>query len=160
MLLTKIFKSFKKHDLFLCTAESCTGGLLGHMITNFPGASAFYLGGQVTYSNDAKQKWLGVKADTLQKYGAVSKDTVLEMADGIRGAFTPAIPREKLVGISISGIAGPSGGSAEKPVGTVWIGLSIGSLEQAHCFFFKGDREEIKAQAAERSLVMLVEALS
>ena len=110
-------------NLMLATAESCTGGLLGNLITNNPGSSDYYLGGMVTYANAAKERFLGVENSTLETHGAVSRETVLEMADGVRQAFAD-LSTKAIVGIAVSGIAGPSGGSAEKPVGTVWIGLS------------------------------------
>jgi nicotinamide-nucleotide amidase len=113
-----ILRLAKAQNLTLSTAESCTGGRLGHMITTVSGSSYYYLGGVVTYSNDLKMKLLGVKSETLKEYGAVSEQTVIEMADG----------SIKLTGsdiaVSISGIAGPDGGTPEKPVGTIWIGLA------------------------------------
>lgn len=104
-----------KH-LHITTAESCTGGYLAHLITSIPGASEYYEGGQITYSNRLKMEELGVEPETLQQHGAVSESTVLEMLEGIlrkTGAD---------VGIAVSGIMGPGGGTPEKPVGTVWIG--------------------------------------
>lgn len=150
----------KSKGLYLCTAESCTGGLLGHLITNLPGASDFYLGGQITYSNDAKQRWLGVPPETLQRYGAVSEETVLAMATGIRGACAQTTPAEKLIGLSISGIAGPSGGSPQKPVGTVWIGISTPNGAEARHFVFSGDRLTVKEQSTLQAVEMLLVKLS
>lgn len=108
----------RKNGLTLATAESCTGGLISKRITDIAGCSDVFLGGCVTYSNDAKEKLLGVAADTLKKYGAVSEQTAAEMARGVRERLGADI------GVSATGIAGPSGGSAEKPVGTVFIGIS------------------------------------
>jgi PncC family amidohydrolase len=159
-LVRRIAAACKAHNLYLCTAESCTGGLLGHIITNFPGASDFYLCGQITYSNTAKIQWLQVPPETLEKYGAVSKQTVTAMAKGIRAAFSHSVPIEKLVGISISGIAGPSGGSTEKPVGTVWIGIDMPGHQETHGFLFTGDRTSIKEQSAQAALELLLQALS
>lgn len=141
-------------NLMLASAESCTGGLLGHMITNSPGSSDYYLGGMVTYSNEAKEKFLGVKSTTLETYGAVSRETVLKMAAGIRKTFSE-ISSKKVIGVSISGVAGPSGGSPQKPVGTVWIGLSAPDLNEAYENHFDGTREEIKAQSAVQALRIL-----
>ena len=104
--------------LTLATAESCTGGLLGHRITGVSGSSDYYLGGVVSYNNKAKMELLGVKKQTLEKFGAVSEETVREMAQGVQSLFKSDL------GISISGIAGPTGGSPEKPVGLIYIGLS------------------------------------
>jgi len=137
----------------LAVAESCTGGLLSHLITNVPGSSEYFLGGVVTYANQAKIQILGVKPETLEKYGAVSRETVLEMAHGVRRVFSADIA------FSVSGIAGPGGGVPGKPVGTVWIGMSVAELDQAWCFQFGGDRQEIKRQAAEMAMKLLVEYL-
>lgn len=104
-----------RHHLKLATAESCTGGLIGHQITAIPGASNQYIGGVIAYSNKIKEQKLGVKSTTLENHGAVSKATVIEMAQGIIQTY------QSDIGISISGIAGPGGGSPEKPVGTIWI---------------------------------------
>ncbi len=104
-----------KHRLKLATAESCTGGLIGHQITSIPGASANYLGGIIAYSNEIKEQKLGVQSSTLINFGAVSEETVVEMAKGVIREFKSDIA------ISISGIAGPGGGTPSKPVGTIWI---------------------------------------
>jgi len=158
-ILQQIAASLCQRDLYLCTAESCTGGLLGHIITNMPGASDFYLGGQITYSNQAKIEWLNVPEKTIEKHGAVSKQPVLAMARGIRATFSSSHPPDQLIGISISGIAGPSGGSAQKPVGTVWVGISMPERENANHFLFSGDREAIKHQSAIKALEMLLHNL-
>lgn len=158
--MERVGASFTVQGLFLCTAESCTGGLLGHTITNLPGASDFYLGGQITYSNAAKIHALQVPPEVLEQYGAVSEQTVSAMANGIRTVFSHIAPLEKLVGISISGIAGPSGGSPEKPVGTVWIGICMHGYQDARRFFFKGERVAIKENSAQAALEMLLQLLS
>ena len=139
----------------LATAESCSGGLLGHLITNVPGSSDYYLGGFITYSNEAKQRFLGVQPETLAAFGAVSRETVLEMVRGVRGAFAHVQPLQKLVGVATSGIAGPGGGTPQKPVGTVWIGFSSAEIEDAQLCHFGGTREEIKLQTALKALEML-----
>ncbi len=149
----------KQNHLYLATAESCTGGLLGHLITNTPGASAYYLGGQIAYTNQAKIRWLGVRPETLARCGAVSRETVLEMAQGIRRAFGDKMGKEKIISLSISGIAGPDGGTDAKPVGTVWIGLSSPWGDEAMKFHFHGDRLAIKMQSAEQALEMLLDVL-
>ena len=113
----------RQQNLKLAAAESCTGGLIGHRVTNVPGSSDYYLGSIIAYSYEAKERLLGVKHATLQTYGAVSQETVLEMAHGVRTVFSPDFPMEKIIGISVSGIAGPGGGLPGKPVGLVWIGL-------------------------------------
>jgi PncC family amidohydrolase len=151
----KIAPLFVEHDLKLVVAESCTGGLLSHRITNVSGSSDYYMGGIVSYSNEAKEHFLCVKHATLLQFGAVSQQTALEMALGVRWAFSQAAPLESLVSLSITGIAGPSGGTVEKPVGTVWIGISSASGEDAQHFLFSGDRLENKASSAQKALEML-----
>jgi nicotinamide-nucleotide amidase len=125
-----------KHQT-LALAESCTGGYISHRITRVPGSSAYYSGGAVTYSNDAKIRYLGVKPQTLQEHGAVSRETALEMSAGIRERLAASI------GVSVTGIAGPSGGTAQKPVGTVWISIARNELNEARHFRFYGDRERV-----------------
>jgi nicotinamide-nucleotide amidase len=121
----------------LALAESCTGGYISHRITRVAGSSSYYYGGAVTYSNDAKIRFLGVKPATLDRYGAVSRETSLEMSRGIRQRTGAGI------GLSVTGIAGPSGGSLEKPVGTVWISIAQKDSQEADLFQFYGDRERI-----------------
>ena len=146
-------KLLKEKSLKIAFAESCTGGLVGHRLTNIPGSSEYYLGSVTAYANKAKLQLLGVSNDTLEKAGAVSKETVAEMAAGIRAALDADI------GISISGIAGPGGGTPEKPVGLVWIGLSADEFEWAQKFHFKGPRIEVKEQAADQALEMAISFL-
>lgn len=153
--LKKIASQLKKNNLFLATAESCTGGLLGHLITNLPGSSDFYLGGHIAYSNSAKRIWLDVPLEILDLCGVVSRETVLAMAYGIRKAFSGEMDTKRIIGVSISGIAGPEGGTPEKPVGTVWIGLSTNINERAYHFLFDGSRDEIKNQTAFQALEIL-----
>jgi nicotinamide-nucleotide amidase len=141
----------RPRGLTLATAESCTGGLIGHRLTNVPGSSDYYLGGVTAYANEAKVRLLGVRPETLAEFGAVSQETVLEMARGVRQALGASI------GLSVSGIAGPGGGSPEKPVGLVWIGLSTDGNELARQTFWSDDRLQVKEQAAEAALALLVE---
>ena len=158
-LVTTIADRCRAQGFFLASAESCTGGLLGHLITNLSGSSDFYLGGQITYSNTAKQNWLGVPEQVLKDYGAVSKETVLAMAAGIRRAFSDSYPVDRIIGISISGIAGPTGGTQQKPVGTVWVGCSTYQQEQAAQFRFEGSRETIKRQSAFKALEIILASI-
>jgi len=130
----------------LALAESCTGGYISHRITRVAGSSAYYLAGAVTYSNEAKMRFLGVKVSTLEKYGAVSRETALEMSQGIRERTGAS------VSLSVTGIAGPSGGSQEKPVGTVWISVAKDDLHEARLFQFHGERERIILGASQAAL--------
>ena len=137
----------------LSTAESCTGGLIADRLTDVPGSSEYFLGGFVSYAYEAKVASLGVSWDTLHAHGAVSRETVLEMAHGARRALSADIA------ISVSGIAGPGGGLPEKPVGTTWIGLVAHEHEQARVFYWTGNRRENKERSAEAALKMLIEYL-
>jgi PncC family amidohydrolase len=154
-LLNAISKRLLSKGSFLTTAESCTGGLLGHLITSLPGSSDFYLGGHIAYSNLAKQEWLKVPEQILNAHGAVSREVVLIMAENIREALSGKVNIGRIMGISISGIAGPSGGTPEKPVGTVWIGVSTRIQSLAYRFTFKGSRDSIKEQCAIQALEIL-----
>lgn len=131
-----IGKLLMKHQLRLGTAESCTGGYIAHQITSVAGSSNYYEGSIVSYSNEMKQNLLGVQAGTLERYGAVSEQTVREMAEGALRAIGCDIS------ISISGIAGPGGGSEEKPVGTVWIGVSNGT--DTETFLLHAGKDRLK----------------
>jgi PncC family amidohydrolase len=142
-----------KQKRTLAVAESCTGGLISNRITNIPGSSEYFSGGLITYSNEAKVALLGVSKKTLDRFGAVSEQTVLEMAAGARQRLYTDYA------ISVSGIAGPGGGSVEKPVGLVWIALCGNNLEIAKSFIFTGDRLEVKQQSAEQALQMLFTSL-
>jgi nicotinamide-nucleotide amidase len=142
-----------QRGLTLAVAESCTGGLISHRITNVSGSSRYFLGGTTAYANEIKMKLLGVSPATLEAQGAVSAETVLQMARGVRQAFGVDI------GISTSGIAGPTGGTPDKPVGTTWIGFSSHEGEDARHFLFQGDRVSIKQQATEAALQLLADHL-
>ena len=133
----------------LATAESCTGGLVGHRLTNVPGSSAWYERGVVVYSNRAKQELLGVPEAVLKTHGAVSAPCAEAMARGIcAAAGTPC-------GVAITGIAGPDGGTPDKPVGTVFIGVAVAGDVTAKRFRFSGDRAAVKWQSAQMALDML-----
>ena len=134
-----------ERGLTLATAESCTGGLLGNRITNVAGSSEYYLGGIVSYSDSAKMNLLGVSQDTLKKFGAVSEETAQEMALGARRVL------QSDVGVSITGIAGPTGGTEDKPVGLVYIAVDVAGDVAVRKFVFSEDRrynKELSAQAA------------
>lgn len=139
--------------LTLALAESCTGGLLGHRITNVPGSSVYFLGGVVAYAYEAKVKLLGVSWDTLKQFGAVSSETVIEMAVGIRHALSADI------GLSVCCIAGPGGATPTKPVGTGWVALSTDSGNWSKHYLFEFNRIGNKEAIAESALSLLYEYL-
>lgn len=143
----------KEKGLTLATAESCTGGLIADRITNVPGSSEYFRGGVVAYAYEAKVALLDVSWDTLRTCGAVSKETVIEMARGVRIALGADLA------LSVSGIAGPGGGLPDKPVGTTWIGLSTTDGDWARRFVWDGDRLENKALSADAALQFLIDYL-
>lgn len=140
----------EEKGLSLSTAESCTGGYIAHLITQHPGCSSVYLGGAVTYSNALKISVLGVLPETLEKYGAVSEETVKEMAAGAVKNF------KSDYAIAVSGIAGPDGGTADKPVGTVWIGVASKDKVTARCFSFGSRRTQNIERAAIAALTLVL----
>lgn len=131
----------EKYDLTISTAESCTGGLLAGRIINVPGVSDVFKEGFITYTNKAKRKTLGVNKSTLKKYGAVSRQTAKEMA------FGAALAADSDVSVSVTGIAGPDGGTEEKPVGLVYIGVFLKDKVYVEEFRFSGDRAGIREQS-------------
>lgn len=154
-LATQIGEILQTHHMLLATAESCTGGGLAEVITRIAGSSAWFERGFITYSSSAKQDLLGVKEDTLETLGAVSKKAALEMAKGAL-VHSPA-----QLSIAITGIAGPEGGSAEKPVGTVWIAWGAKHSKCiAQSFQFSGDREAVRHQAIYAALMGLLSVLT
>ena len=153
-LEVQVGELLRLHGLRLAVAESCTGGLIGHRLTNIPGSSTYYMGSIIAYAYEAKVRLLGVRWDTLEKHGAVSQETVLEMALGVRRALAADI------GLSVSGIAGPGGGTPDKPVGLVWIGLSAPDADEAWSYTWDGDRLQNKEYTAEQALQLLVDYLS
>jgi len=149
-----------KKGLTLSTAESCTGGMVAARIVNVPGSSQYFLGGVVAYDNSVKVKLLGVKEETLKAYGAVSPQTAKEMVEGVK----------RLLGtdcaVSTTGIAGPTGGTKEKPVGLTYIGVSVGNRVEVFQFIFKDDspdptkrRNARRRKAAKKALKLLVAML-
>lgn len=139
--------------LTVATTESCTGGLIASAIVDVPGASDCFNEGYITYSNVAKMKNLGVKAETLDAYGAVSSETAFEMACGVKNRANADF------GISSTGIAGPTGGSKEKPVGLVYIGCAFKDNCIVKELHLSGTRSEIRAKAAEEALMLLGECI-
>ncbi len=147
--------------LKLAVAESCTGGLVGHRITNVAGSSDYYLGSVTAYAYEAKRFLLKVNPDSLLKYGAVSREIALEMAQGVRQAFAgEEIPLEQVIGISVTGIAGPGGGLPGKPVGLVWVGLSTPEGDLAWKFLWESDRVGNKMLSAGQVLRLLHDYLT
>lgn len=148
-----VVELLKKGGLSIATAESCTGGLVAARIINVPGASKVFKEGIIAYSNEAKERLLGVSHETLKTSGAVSPETVIEMARGV------AINSRSDIGLSTSGIAGPEGGTVEKPVGLVYIGMWFKGVEKAEKFLLHGDRNWIRLKATLHALSILRKAL-
>ena len=138
----------------LATAESCTGGNIAHEITRIVGSSVYFKGSVVAYSNEVKIRVLNVSSETLSGFGAVSRETVLQMVSGVQRLLSSDCA------IATSGIAGPGGGSVEKPVGTVWIAVRYGERSEAECFCFEGDREQVIARATQSALLMLIQLMT
>jgi len=145
-LSTELGQRLIQHTLTISLAESCTGGMMTSILTDISGSSNYVTGGVVSYSNFAKIHILGVHPETLEAQGAVSPETALEMAHGVRNLLKTDIA------ISITGIAGPGGGSEEKPVGTICFGWAWGSIRWADRQHFPGDREAVRRQAVIRAL--------
>ena len=153
-LLERVSSLLAASGLTVATAESCTGGLLAKLLTDVPGSSGWVLGGVVAYANEVKQQVLGVSPGTLQRHGAVSAETVREMAEGVRRLLGADLA------VAISGVAGPGGGSAEKPVGTVYLDLYDGATHVVVSRHFGGDRNGVRRWSARTALEMLHEHLS
>jgi PncC family amidohydrolase len=139
----------KKKEWTISVAESCTGGLIGSLLTSIPGSSDYFIGGVIAYSNEVKINLLSVSPQTLKKFGAVSEETVREMAHGVKSLLKTD------VGISVSGIAGPAGGTKNKPVGTVALGVDIPQKIITNILNLRGDRNKIRERAGIKALEML-----
>ena len=150
----KIVLGLREKRYTITTAESCTGGLLAGRILNVSGASEVYNEGHITYSNEAKERILGVRHETLEAYGAVSKETAAEMALGAAKAANAN------VGLSTTGIAGPGGGTPEKPVGLIYIGCSYNGIVEVRECRFHGNREENRNATVEASLQLLFDIMT
>ena len=151
--MDKLFEYLKQNNLTISTAESCTGGMIASAITNVSGASGFFGTGVVTYANEAKIKLVGVKKDTLDKYGAVSEQTAKEMAEGVLKLG------EADVSVAVTGIAGPTGGTDEKPVGLVYVGISGKHGTVVFKNKFNGNREDVRSQTVERAFELVYDYL-
>ena len=145
----------RQRRLMLVTAESCTGGWIAKALTDLPGSSAWFHAGVVTYSYEAKEALLGVNPRTLESQGAVSEATALEMVSGALARLGAG------VAVAVTGIAGPAGGTPDKPVGTVWISWKVrGGYAHARLFCFAGDREAVRRQTVAAALTGLRETLT
>jgi nicotinamide-nucleotide amidase len=149
-LATELGQLLLRKNLSITTAESCTGGGISYAITAISGSSAYLDRSFITYSNKAKQQMLGVKSATLLQFGAVSEETVVEMA---RGA---AVAAGSNVAIAVSGIAGPTGGSPQKPVGTVCFGFAVEGHVVSTTLVFSGDREQVRQQSIDFALQQII----
>lgn len=148
-----VLEALKYRGLTLATAESCTGGLIGKLLTDVPGSSAVYLGGVISYTNGVKMGLLGVRPETLEAHTAVSGQTAGEMARGACSAVGAA------VGLSVTGLAGPDGDGTGRPVGLVYIGCCVDGETQVRELHLKGDRKKIRIQAAHAALELILEQL-
>lgn len=147
--------TLRVHGAMLATAESCTGGWIAKLLTDIPGSSAWFQGGAVTYSNGLKQALLGVTTTTLERHGAVSRECALEMVTGALARLDAS------VAVAVTGVAGPTGGTADKPVGTVWIAWQRrGGAANVEVFRFDGDRDAVRRQTVVRALEGILRILS
>jgi len=153
-LIGRVHRNLVDRGMTVAVAESCTGGLLGAALTERPGSSAYFLGGIQAYANNVKEQLLGVSHETLLSFGAVSEEVASEMALGV----------QRLTGsdwaLSTTGIAGPDGGSEEKPVGTVWVSVADSAAVYSHKLLLDGDRSNVRNHTVLEALSMLLERLS
>jgi len=153
MILERVAELLSSKGLTLALAESCTGGMISHMITDLPGASRYFMASIVTYSDSSKMSLLGVKEGTLIEHGAVSAEVAAEMAIGVRELVGSDI------GLSATGIAGPGGATEEKPVGLVHFALSTGGILRTDSKVFSGDREQVRRAASKYAMGLILETL-
>lgn len=153
MLETEVVQLLREKRLTLSLAESCTGGKVCDMLTDVPGCSEVLKGGVVAYSNGSKVKLLGVSSATLERYGAVSAECASEMAQGARSAL------EADIGVSTTGIAGPGGATPSKPVGLVYIAISLDEKVEVFKHQFPGGRESVRSKAAEEALRLILRSI-
>lgn len=151
---SEILDVYKAKGLKLSCAESCTGGLLAALFTEISGSSTVFEGGFVTYSNTMKHHILGVSAEALENFGAVSEQVALEMAERCRQKTSADIA------VGITGIAGPTGGTADKPVGLVYIGISTENHAQVEGHLYQGNRTEVRVQALKSALILIKSVLT
>lgn len=151
-LSTQVGEALRRKGWTISAAESCTGGLLLARLTDIAGSSAYVIGGVVTYSNEAKQQWVNVQESTLIQHGAVSAQTALEMAQGARERFGTDLA------VSITGIAGPGGGTPEKPVGLTYIGIASHEGIRVEQYIWPGNRVENRDSSVEAALKLILQA--
>lgn len=151
--MERLVSALKKGPYTIGTAESCTGGLVGKMLTDIAGISSFYKGGIISYSNEVKESCLGVSSESLSVYGAVSEAVAREMAEGVKHTL------QTDVGISTTGIAGPGGATETKPVGLVYMAVAGPFGTEIFCHHFDGDRDSVREQAAKAILSHAVDML-
>ena len=145
-----VIDNLNKENLTLSTAESCTGGLIGHRLTQVSGSSAVYAGGIISYSNKSKIDHLNVNPDNIKNFGAVSEQVAIEMAHNVKEKFNSSI------GVSVTGIAGPNGGSEAKPVGLVYVGYCDEKISLVHKFNFSSSREANKIRTSQAVLKLIL----
>ncbi|MBU0621884.1 MAG: CinA family protein [Gammaproteobacteria bacterium] len=154
LLARQVGEALKAQGMTLVTAESCTGGGVAQAVTRISGSSDWFDRGFVTYSNESKEEMLGVSPETLEQYGAVSEQTVREMVDG-------ALQYSRAqIALSVSGIAGPTGGTPEKPVGTVWFAWGTNKSVHAVCHHLPGDRDAVRAKSVQIALQGVINLLN
>jgi PncC family amidohydrolase len=149
----QIGRALKQRGWTLAVAESCTGGLVGHKITEVPGSSDYFTGGIIAYAYEAKEKFLAVDPATLEIHGAVSEETAMQMAEGVRKAF------EVNIGIGITGIAGPTSDLSEKPVGLTWISVNTAEGATTKSYLWESDRSTNKLLSADAALELALSVI-
>ena len=152
-LIQQIARLLRARKLTLCVCESCTGGMLGATLTSVSGSSEYFVGGIIAYSDAVKKRVVGVSTRVLARFGAVSAETACEMAQGVQKRLRSDIA------VAVTGIAGPTGGSADKPVGTVYVAVAQDKGIHVKRFRFKGTRERIRRSACRRALELLKQEL-
>ncbi len=152
-LVAQVAEELLSRNQTVATAESCTGGLIGASFTSLSGSSQWYIGGFITYTNEMKEKCLGVGHSTFEKHGAVSEQCARQMVEGAR------VTTQSDYAISVTGIAGPGGGSEDKPVGLVYIGVSKAGKTVVTKNIFDGDRESVRHQTREKALELLLDLM-
>lgn len=149
----RVGNALRQQGKTIALAESCTGGLIGHLLTQVPGSSDYLRGGVIAYSYEAKENLLSVKKETLDQFGAVSEETVVEMASGARELFASDLA------IAVTGIAGPCSDRSDKPIGLTWLAVSTQESTLTESHIWKGNRSENKQKSAEAALVLLLHSL-